>query len=213
MFLSTVSAINLVIILEKIFKSKENLIFILVPISLISVIFAAKINYPVFLGNAEDNKKLEFIENNINNIQYGNINREYLPVKTYKAFLSNNKEIYSDKIKVIEGVCDISKETKEDLKYEIEINYAKKGTKIQIPFLYYIGYNAKIEKDGLEKESLQISESDLGFLEVEIKEDLNDCKLIVEYNTPISYIICYIISGVSFILFIGYIIYIIRKKS
>ncbi len=99
--MSFVSAINLVIITEKLIKNKDNLIFILIPISLLSVIVAFYIDYPVFIGNEDDNNSLRFINNNIDNIMYGNINREYLPSKTYKAYLSNNREIYRKSAKVI----------------------------------------------------------------------------------------------------------------
>ncbi len=76
-----------------------------------------------------------------------------------------------------------------------------------MPYLYYAGYTAFIEKGNGDRLKLDISESDIGFVEVECKEKLENVKLEVFYKTPISYIVCYIISAVSTCIFIIYIIY------
>lgn len=214
-FMSIVASINLIILLEKIFskRNKENnrIIYIVIPIAIMSLFFAYKNDYPINIENQIDNKSISFITENINNIQYANINREYLPSKTYKALYTDFDRVNIDKITIVSGNVDILSEKKNNLNYEVLINNAQKNTIIEIPFLYYYGYKAYLK--GENEIELKVKESEYGFLEVTIPEDIKDCKLTVKYKTPITYYIVYIISLITTIVFIIYIIYNIKKNK
>lgn len=213
-FMSIVSAINLVILLEKVIlknqSKKFNIIFIVIPIAMLSLFLAYKNNDNINIEKNIDEKSITFINNNKNNIRYENINREYLPCKTYKTLYENPEDVYKSKITVLDGDISIGTEKKDNLRYEAIINYSKKNTKLEIPFLYYYGYNAYLEKANSSKTKIAINESKSGFLEIEIPKDIENAKLTVEYKTPISYYVVYII---SFIMLICFIIYIVKYKS
>ena len=209
-FISTIAGINLFIILKKIFKNKENgLIFIIIPIALLSLLYAYSLDYKDYTVKKDDNESIEFINNNINNIVYMNINREYMPSKTYIALYKNQERVKGDRVFILEGEALIESENKNELIYDIKLSDIKENTSIEVPFLFYKGYNAYIENDKNGKRDIDVKESDYGFLKIDIPKEYENGMIKVEYKTPTSYYIAYII---SFVTLIGFIIYIISSN-
>ena len=208
-FMSIVASINLFIILKKIFNGKEeNLLFIIIPITLISLIYANSLDYKDYTVKKDDDESIEFVEKNIDNIVYMNINREYMPSKTYINLNTNPNRISGASAIILEGNAEIKSENREELCYEIEFSNIDKNTKIEIPFLFYVGYNAYIEdEDNTNKVELEVKESEYGFLEIEIPNEYENARVVVEYKTPVSYYIVYVISFITLIGFIIYIVY------
>ena len=209
-FISTIAGINLFIILKKIFKNKENgLIFIIIPIALLSLLYAYSLDYKDYTVKKDDNESIEFINNNINNIVYMNINREYMPSKTYKALSQNPERVDGESIFIIKGDANIESANKNELVYNITLTDIKENTSIEVPFLFYKGYNAYIENDKNGKRDIDVKESDYGFLKIDIPNEYENGMIKVEYKTPTSYYIVYII---SFMTLIGFIINIISSN-
>ena len=209
-FISTIAGINLFIILKKIFKNKENgLIFIIIPIALLSLLYAYSLDYKDYTVKKDDNESIEFINNNINNIVYMNINREYMPSKTYKALSQNPERVDGESIFIIKGDANIESANKNELVYNITLTDIKENTSIEVPFLFYQGYNAYIENDKNGKRDIDVKESDYGFLKIDIPNEYENGMIKVEYKTPTSYYIVYII---SFMTLIGFIINIISSN-
>ena len=209
-FISTIAGINLFIILKKIFKNKENgLIFVIIPIALLSLLYAYSLDYKDYTVKKDDNESIEFINNNINNIVYMNINREYMPSKTYKALSQNPERVDGESIFIIKGDANIESANKNELVYNITLTDIKANTSIEVPFLFYKGYNVYIENDKNGKRDIDVKESDYGFLKIDIPKEYENGMIKVEYKTPTSYYIAYII---SFVTLIGFIIYIISSN-
>ena len=209
-FISTIAGINLFIILKKIFKNKENgLIFIIIPIALLSLLYAYSLDYKDYTVKKDDNESIEFINNNINNIVYMNINREYMPSKTYIALYKNQERVKGDNVFILEGEALIESENKNELIYDIKLSDIKENTSIEVPFLFYKGYNAYIENDKNGKRDIDVKESDYGFLKIDIPKEYENGMIKVEYKTPSSYYVVYII---SFITLIGFVIYIVLSN-
>lgn len=96
---------------------------------------------------------------------------------------------------------------------KITFKYEKseKDMKINIPLLYYKGYTAKIEKENGEIVKLETSKNkENGFVLVTGDKDLSGT-VTVKYSMTIIQIVSYIVSSISFIGLIVYIIY--NKKS
>ena len=210
-FISTIAGINLFIILKKIFKNKENgLIFVIIPIALLSLLYAYSLDYKDYTIKKDDNESIEFINNNINNIVYMNINREYMPSKTYIALYKNQERVKGDRVFILEGEALIESENKNELIYDIKLSDIKENTSIEVPFLYYKGYSAYIENEKNGRKEIDVKESDYGFLKIDIPNEYENGMIKVEYKTPITYYIVYII---SFITLIGFIIYIVLNTE
>lgn len=210
-FISTIAGINLFIILKKIFKNKENgLIFVIISIALLSLLYAYSLDYKDYTVKKDDNESIEFINNNINNIVYMNINREYMPSKTYIALYKNQERIKGDNVFILEGEALIESENKNELIYDIKLSDIKENTSIEVPFLYYKGYSAYIENEKNGRKEIDVKESDYGFLKIDIPNEYKNGMIKVEYKTPITYYIVYII---SFVTLIGFIIYIVLNTA
>ena len=210
-FISTIAGINLFIILKKIFKNKENgLIFVIIPIALLSLLYAYSLDYKDYTVKKDDNESIEFINNNINNIVYMNINREYMPSKTYIALYKNQERVKGDNVFILEGEALIESENKNELIYDIKLSDIKENTSIEVPFLYYKGYSAYIENEKNGRKEIDVKESDYGFLKIDIPNEYENGMIKVEYKTPITYYIVYII---SFVTLIGFIIYIVLNTE
>lgn len=210
-FISTIAGINLFIILKKIFKNKENgLIFVIIPIALLSLLYAYSLDYKDYTTKKDDNESIEFINNNINNIVYMNINREYMPSKTYIALYKNQERVKGDNVFILEGEALIESENKNELIYDIKLSDIKENTSIEVPFLYYKGYSAYIENEKNGRKEIDVKESDYGFLKIDIPNEYENGMIKVEYKTPITYYIVYII---SFVTLIGFIIYIVLNTA
>lgn len=210
-FISTIAGINLFIILKKIFKNKENgLIFVIISIALLSLLYAYSLDYKDYTTKKDDNESIEFINNNINNIVYMNINREYMPSKTYIALYKNQERVKGDNVFILEGEALIESENKNELIYDIKLSDIKENTSIEVPFLYYKGYSAYIENEKNGRKEIDVKESDYGFLKIDIPNEYENGMIKVEYKTPITYYIVYII---SFVTLIGFIIYIVLNTA
>lgn len=210
-FISTIAGINLFIILKKIFKNKENgLIFVIISIALLSLLYAYSLDYKDYTTKKDDNESIEFINNNINNIVYMNINREYMPSKTYIALYKNQERVKGDNVFILEGEALIESENKNELIYDIKLSDIKENTSIEVPFLYYKGYSAYIENEKNGRKKIDVKESDYGFLKIDIPNEYENGMIKVEYKTPITYYIVYII---SFVTLIGFIIYIVLNTA
>lgn len=87
----------------------------------------------------------------------------------------------------------------------------KNGTILEFPYYYYPGYTVTVDKQG-KISKIDTMESENGFLAIEISENIENAKLEVKYEGTTITKISYIVSGVSLIAFISYIIYEKKKK-
>ena len=131
------------------------------------------------------------------------VNREYMPLKANNDLdYVQNRE---NKTYVISGKAEIIEENKEKLSDDIFIENVESKAVLELPYLYYLGYDAEIKYDDSNFEKLELTESDKGFLEVEIKQ-CPKAQIKVRYNGTILEKISYIISAFGLIILIIYII-------
>ena len=73
-------------------------------------------------------------------IQHMQINREYLTENTRNA----NMSLREEGIIVVSGSTDIIEENKEELTLSAKVTNIEKDTTLELPYLYYLGYEVKI---------------------------------------------------------------------
>ena len=208
-FISFVCGMNIIIFAENIIKKelwKETFIFG----SILSIFVFA------FLGVLRDYKfeditKEKEIDINITKsekIGPYNINRDYMPLKAI-----NNIEYLQereDRTYILEGEANIISEEKYRLNDKINIENVKEDTILELPYLYYLGYEVKISYDNINYTKLDTFESNNGFLAVKINK-CDNASITIEYKGTTLEIASYIISIAGLILLIIYII--IEKKK
>ena len=122
---------------------------------------------------------------------------EYLPSKAF-----NNKDYIatrSDEPIIQTGNCNIQNSEKNKLTITFNVNNVEKNTKIELPFIYYVGYNAY-----LNGEKLEVTESDNGFVQISLNEGQEGI-VEVKYEGSVLYYISFAISLISLIIFVIYI--------
>lgn len=228
--LSIICAINLYYFVEMIAKDKENLYNVLFAISIALIIVSmVKIDYNY---SYEDEKNLtdeEYEAQIAEKTSIWSINRDYLPQKVdTKALGKSYLDYREDKVYVLDGNATIINEKKEDLQLEFDIENYKANTILELPYVYYLGYKVTIEQkdnemetkmtntynetriikiDKKSTENIQTLESDNGMLAIKLDKNIESAHITVKYTGTTIEKVSYLISAISIITFIGYVIY------
>lgn len=208
-FFTPVCALNIYYLINPIKREwVRNIIYALVFIILaVCTVFELKIYTTDDI--TQDTKYEEYNYQNPQ-IHYFSINRDNMPVK---ALIEQNdylKERTNDDVYVLSGNVEIVNQNKHALHMEFEVKNADMGTQLELPYLFYPGYDVILQYDDKEVD-LEITESENGFLQVVIPENIENGKVTVDYNATILDKVAYVISGISIIVFIIYVIC-YRKK-
>ena len=228
--LSIICAINLYYFVEMIAKDKENLYNVLFAISIVLIIVSmVKIDYNY---SYEDEKKLsdeEYEAQIAEKTSIWSINRDYLPQKVdTKALGKSYLDYRENKVYVLDGNATIINEKKKDLQLEFDIENYKANTILELPYVYYLGYKVTIEQkdnemetkmtntynetriikiDKKSTENIQTFEFDNGMLAIRLNENIESAHITVKYTGTTVEKVSYLISAISIITFIGYVIY------
>lgn len=204
-FISFVCGINLNIILKMLLKKDIERLFIGFTFIVILITYSiCRISNFYTKDFSQDEEYEKSILSNTK-ISHRQINREYMPLKAIN--LENTYVLErEEKTYILEGNTQIINEKKENLKDELDLKNISKGTILEFPYYYYVGYEIKIEtKEAVEK--LDAVESENGYLSCKIEKNIDEGKITVEYVGTTITDISYIISPISLIIFICYIIY------
>lgn len=207
-FLMPVCAINLYYLINPIRKEWiRNILYIFVII--VFAMFTVK-KLQVY-RESDITQDIEYENSNIQNpqIHYFSINRDYIPVNSLveqKGYLWQR----DNKTKIIYGNVETIYEEKFALHMEVNLKNAERGTRLELPYFFYPGYNINLLYNNMTI-PLKYIESDYGFIEIEIPEDISEGKIILDYTATTLDKISYLISAVSLIGFVIYVI-IYRKK-
>lgn len=131
---------------------------------------------------------------------------EYLPKKALanRAYIENR----TDTVCILDGSANIQNMYKENTKLNFDIENVNENTKLELPYIYYLGYEAKLKQE--EKATkIPVKESDNGFCMIEISSKLDKGKIEVEYVGTALMKISYVLTLLGDIA----LIYIICKKS
>lgn len=197
--LTIIATINIYKTFENI-DIKEIMIFTLIIISYVSPLILSnefytkdlENNYSKIIPVKEDTKKT------ISEATF-----EYLPHKAYinMPYISNRSY---DAI-ILSGNINITEQNKNGSNMIIKYNQADNNTTLELPYIFYPGYNIKING-----EKIEYTESENGFIQINLKEKESG-EINVKYTGTILAIISWWISLISFVIFIIYNIFLYRK--
>ena len=186
-FISLIGGLSL-----KFFKGEEIQKLFLIFFSTISVILG------IYLVHIQNYQPIDM--NNINISTHGMATNMYLPMNTvnnYEYFKERDNNV---KITNGDGKINIIKNETPYLSFNIE---TKKAT-LELPRLYYLGYNIHYIN---EKNKIQYTENDNGFIEIRVKQSGT---IEVSYEGTTGYKISRWVSLMTLIIFI---IFVVRKKK
>ncbi len=119
---------------------------------------------------------------------------EYLP---QKAFANRNYiETRTQDVYVLAGKASIENMEKENTKLSFDVKNIEGDTILELPYIYYLGYSAKIEKEDGSSKNLKIEESEKGFCMIKLSDVANG-KITVSYTGTTLMKISYVLTLVG----------------
>lgn len=200
-FLSAIAGINIYLLWEHFMQTPRKVLFVYASIFVIILYIL-----PTFyLFEGQKGEKDYAYEESVKppkNVEIGQINREYLPVRAADnlVYILLRKP---QNIIILEGNADVSKEEKQGLHMNITLKNVTANTKIELPYFYYQGYTIKVNSENTTK-TIKSWETEHGFLGITI-EGGEEISIEVSYTGSLLLYISYIVSLLALILFILYI--------
>jgi len=196
-FFAFVVAVNFGSLIKN-FKTRDAVLFLIISILLI-VPYKNKIEYK---ENDENNLwPAVNLTHNTGRVHAGMASLEYLPSKAF-----NNKDYIVDienTAIIVAGNAYIKNFIKNGTNMEIEIENIQENTIIELPYIYYLGYQIKcINTENNNVTYLKYAESDNGFIQISFNEKNISYKIEVQYIGTIGMKISSAISVISIIMMI-----------
>ena len=170
----------------------------------IAGILANTVYYTSFYQWEDTTLDKQYEERRLHNLTFSHmaINRDYLPLRALILQDSYLKE-REDRVYVLKGDATITNEEKEGLHLEFTLQNGTRGTILELPYFYYLGYQVTVQTEQAEYK-IQTNESKNGFVQVILPEDIDEAKVIVHYTGTALEKASYGISAVGCILIAGY---------
>lgn len=177
-FFAFVVAVNLGVLLKKV-KYKDILITTVV-LMLLTCLFIPHLH---FKDNIDENRLIETVPvtSQTGRVHAGCASFEYLPCKAFEN--RSYIETRTDDVLVLEGNAQIVEQNKENTNLNCIIVNVTEETKIELPYIYYLGYEVTLNQNG-EVIKLETYETNNGFVGVTIPA-LEEASLQVKYEGTI----------------------------
>ena len=161
-FFAFVVAVNIGVLLKKV-KYKDVAVITIVLI-LLTCTFIPHLHYK---DNIDENRLIEGVRvtSQTGRVHAGCASFEYLPCKAFEN--RSYIETRSDDVLVLEGNAIIENQNKDNTNLTCKISNVLEETKLELPYIYYLGYEVTLEQNG-EIRKLDTYETDKGFVGVTI---------------------------------------------
>ena len=137
------------------------------------------------------------VNDNTGRVHAGCATFEYLPSKAF-----DNLEYIKHRennVYVLSGNAIIENEKKNGTNMEFTVSNIEENTVIELPYIYYLGYNVKITDNNGEIKQIDTFESDNGFVAIKLAETA--LKVNVKYEGTLFMKITYAVSFITLIVF------------
>lgn len=203
-FFAFVAAVNIGTVLKKV--KVYDVVFLLSISILLLVPYKSKIEY-----KAHDETELwpaTEVTSDTGRIHAGLASFEYLPSNAFK-----NKDYIITRTQepiIVSGNTTIEEYSKNGTNMQMKINNITEDTKIELPYIYYLGYEITYTNlNDNTKENIKYTESEKGFIQIEVNQASENICINVKYTGIMGMKITVIVSalGLLVMLFIA-----IRQK-
>lgn len=198
-FFAFVASINYSLIIKN-FRLRDVLVLSLL-IVLLLIPYKNNLNYE---KSWTEDKLWPAVEVNENTgrVHAGCATFEYLPSKAYNNLdYIKNRE---NRVYILSGNATIENEQKDGTNMTFDISNVEADTIIELPYIYYLGYEVEVAKHDGQTEKIEIFESDNGFVAINVPETAT--KVTVKYTGTMLMKATYILSAVTLV---GVILYLV----
>ena len=196
--LSIIAGVNIYYIIDNI-KSKDIYIILMIIILYSSNYIQNSVRY-----NKEFNIHFLYNSTDLLTAQCG-IEYEYLPTKAHNDLDYIRQR--SSNVIITSGTATIENEQKDESNMTFAIKKSSENTSLELPYIYYLGYTIKINGT-----QINYNESDKGFIQITVPTCDNAIVEVTYTGTKLEKISLGI-SIISFLAFIGYIVYTEKNKK
>lgn len=160
-FFAIIAAINFGVIIKNFKQSDVTMLFIIT--LCITALYVNKLN---FSTNYKEEELLEPVEfsSQTGRVHSGMASMEYMPSKMFKNkdYVINRKD---EPVILNSKKTTIKNYRKNGSNMELTLENAEEGTKVELPYTYYIGYRIYENEN-----EIKYTESEYGFIQIELKE-------------------------------------------
>lgn len=174
-FFAFVVAVNLSSLIKKV--KYKDIILLVILLTLLSSVFVSHLYYT---DNLDEKRLWDGVKvtSKTGRVHAGCASFEYLPSKAFEN--RHYIETRNNEVIILEGNAQIKEQNKENTNLTCIILNAKEAAKLELPYIYYLGYEVTLEQNG-EKTKLKTYETENGFIGVEIPS-ITEGKLEVHYE-------------------------------
>lgn len=174
-FFAFVVAVNFGVLVKKV--KYRDVIVILIVLMLLTTLFIPHLQ---FKDNIDENRLIETVPvtQQTGRVHAGCASFEYLPCKAFEN--RSYIETRVDGVAVLEGNAQIDEQVKQNTNFSCVVYGVAEETKIELPYIYYLGYVVTLKKDG-QIVKLDTFETENGFVGVSLPA-LEDANLEVTYE-------------------------------
>ena len=150
-------------------------------------------------GDLENEKNFDEGIRNTDRVYFFSINRDYLPINALKNqdyIKSRDNCTY-----ILNGKATIISENKTKLKDTVSLSNIENNTIIELPYIYYLGYNVKVKYDNNDYVNIKAFESENGMVAIELNES-DSAMVNIEYKGTMLEKAGYGISAIGIIMLI-----------
>lgn len=195
-FFALVSAINIATLSKKV--ELKELIILLSSIMVLTVPYTTHLRTIDYIDEQRLINTVPVTENT-GRVHAGCASFEYLPCKAFenRSYIEKRSQ---DAI-ILSGNAQIENANKNGSKMNFDVNYVLEETKIELPYIYYLGYDVTLEQDG-KKEKLKTYETENGFVGITVPIT-EKAKIEMKYEGTFAMKISGFISVIGICAFIG----------
>lgn len=118
------------------------------------------------------------VTQNTKRVHAGCASFEYLPTKAFENI--DYIKTRENSIYVLEGQIEILNQEKNGTNMSFDIADGEKGTKLELPYIYYVGYEVTLKTEN-EERKLETFESENGFVGIELRDSIGEGEILVSY--------------------------------
>jgi hypothetical protein len=198
-FFSVVAGLGLACFINNYSKKEIYFVIFLIIYVSISTICAQKTVQIPF--NEEKYLEPVKVTANTGTIHAGMASFEYLPKKAFE----NRKYIEqrTDNVVILTGEANISEEKKNNTNLTFKVSNAQENTTLELPYIFYLGYSAKLEKNDGTYINLKVQESDNGFCMISLP-NTEEGTISIAYTGTTLMKFSYVLTAVGIIFLIIY---------
>ena len=130
---------------------------------------------------------------------------EYLPNNMNTEYIIEKGK----NIDILTGDAEVISDSRENNKLKIKLKNKEENTKIELPLIYYEGYNIILKDTSGEEKNIDYQMSEKGFIVINI-DKVSEYEILINYTGTTIYKICDIIAIITLVI---YIVYIVKRKN